>query len=245
MRSHVIIAGAQRSGTTFLYKILDSHPDVCMAKPMRPEPKFFLQEDVGARDCMSYLSAHFPHAGDERVLGEKSTSYIEREEAAVRIKAILPLARIVVILRDPVLRAYSNWRFSRDHGIEELDFAQAIDAEQGRCAQWDRKRYSVCPFAYAARGDYVQYLDMWARHFPREQILVVTSEALFDERTGALAGLLRRLDLDPEVAMPGRINAAGDAGDIDPDSLRRLRSRYREGNRRLGQEWQVDTSAWL
>lgn len=246
MRSHVIIAGAQRSGTTFLYQALDSHPDVCMARPMRPEPKFFLREDAAARGYSNYLAMHFNHAGNEILLGEKSTSYIEHEEAAARIRDMLPSARIVMLLRDPVLRAHSNWRFSRDHGIEELEFDAALAAEPERSRHWDRARYSVCPFAYAGRGDYVRYLDLWARHFPRTQILAVTSESLFDEDSGALAGLFRSLGLDEApVAAPGRVNAAASDGDIEPAVLRRLRDRFRESNQRLADEWQVDISPWL
>ncbi|WP_169447775.1 sulfotransferase family protein [Luteimonas mephitis] len=246
MRDHAIIVGAQRSGTTFLYQALDCHPDACMARPLRPEPKFFLRGDLGPERYEEYLSIHFGHLGNERLLVEKSTSYIEHESSAVRIKAMLPQACIIVILRDPVQRAYSNWRFSRDNGIEDLDFARALDAEQDRCARWDRDLYSVCPFAYAARGDYVRHLEVWARHFPREQLLVVTSEALFEQGTGALARLLARLGLCPDAIEPGRsrINAAGDAEGIDPESLLRLSRRYRESNRRLADEWQVDTSSW-
>jgi hypothetical protein len=245
MHSHVIIVGAQRSGTTFLYQALDGHPDVCMAKPIRPEPKFFLREDAVALGRAAYLAAHFQHARDERVLGEKSTSYIEYEDVAIRIRNMLPAARIVMMLRDPVLRAYSNWRFSRDHGIEELGFDAALAAEPERSRQWDQTRYSVCPFAYAGRGDYVRYLDLWAKHFPRAQIVTVTSESLFDESSGALAGLFRWLGLaENQVPAPGRVNAATGEGDIEPAILQQLRDRYRESNQRLADEWQVDISPW-
>ena len=244
MRSHVIIAGAQRSGTTFLYQALDSHPDVCMARPMRPEPKFFLRADAGARGYADYLDMHFNHAGNERVLGEKSTSYIEYEAAAVRIRKVVPEARIIMLLRDPVLRAYSNWRFSRDHGIEKLEFVAALDAEPERTGHWDRSRYSVCPFAYAARGEYARYIDLWTRIFPREQILVATSESLFDG--SGLADLFRRLGLaDAPLPAQGRVNASGDACEIAPDVFRRLRDRYQESNQRLADEWHVDTAPWL
>lgn len=247
MRSHVIIAGAQRSGTTFLYQALDAHPDICMAKPIRPEPKFFLREDAGARGYDDYLAMHFAHADGERVLGEKSTSYIEHEEAAIRIRDMLPGARIVMVLRDPVLRAYSNWRFSRDHGAETLDFDTALEAEEERCRAWDRAQYSVCPVAYASRGDYVRYVEMWARHFPREQLVLVTSESLFAADPQAWSSLLGRLELDPAVPAlaQGRVNASGEAGEIPPKAMSRLRARFQEANRRLEDEWGVDTSSWL
>jgi len=85
MTDHFIIVGAQRSGTTGLYRLLAQHPDICMASPLRPEPKFFLREDAVSKGREGYLARHFPHHNGESMLGEKSTSYMEREDAILRM----------------------------------------------------------------------------------------------------------------------------------------------------------------
>lgn len=246
MINHFIIVGAQRSGTTGLYHLLAQHPDICMANPIRPEPKFFLREDAVTRGREDYLAQHFSHHKGESLLGEKSTSYIEREDAVSRIHAVLPEARLVFVLRDPAMRAYSNWRFSRSHGIEPLDFADALEAEEERTANWDAGRFSVCPYAYAGRGHYPRYLERWAACFAREKIILITSELLFNDLTAARA-VLGRLGVDPKVPLqlPGKINASPMESDSAPkDLLQHLREGYHDDIRQLADDWGLDTTPW-
>lgn len=247
MTRHVIIVGAQRCGTTGLYRLLEQHPDICMARPMRPEPKFFLRRDAANRGRDDYLALHFSHRTDESVLGEKSTSYIERTDAITNIRTMLPDARLVFVLRDPAMRAYSNWRFSRVNGMEDLDFVDALKAEPARTKGWDRERFSVCPHAYAARGHYARYLDRWATHFPRENMILATSERLFDN-LNVTRDILGRIGVDPDVPLQrsGKVNASTPETDapLPQGVLQNLRERYSEDIRRLSDEWGLDTTPW-
>ena len=114
-----IIGGAPRSGTTWLYTLLDRHPGVYMAKPAKPEPKFFLVDSLvreGARLLLAHMVCRRRHAG--RDAGEKSTDYLESAPAADRIARDLPGVRLVFILREPVSRAYSNYLWTK---MEQLD----------------------------------------------------------------------------------------------------------------------------
>src|SRR5688572_26028790 len=97
---HFLLAGAQRSGTTFLYHLLDQHPEIEMARPLRPEPKFFLRTDAGIEDYTKL----FPGKPGAHVLGEKSTSYIEHPDAARLARSLLSEPRVIFLLRDPVER---------------------------------------------------------------------------------------------------------------------------------------------
>lgn len=244
MTEHLFIAGAQRSGTSYLHALLDQHPAIRMVRPLRPEPKYFLDADVAAADYQHYLNQCFAGDGDSAWLGEKSTSYIEHPEVAERIARLLPRARLIFVLREPAARAYSNWCFSRDHGIEPLGFAEALAAEPERLKQWDRKRYSVCPFAYASRGHYAAQLEVWAGQFPREQIRLLTSEALFDQ-PASLDGLLRWLgvDADAPIVQRGPLNASKEDSP-PPGSLEALRLRYASDREQLAGDWGLDTSVW-
>lgn len=246
MAEHFVIVGAQRSGTTHLYRMLEQHPDVCMARPMRPEPKFFL--DAGASDAgyEGYLSRYFAHRNGERMLGEKSTSYIECDDAIERLHGMLPRARLVFVLRNPARRAYSNWRFSRAHGLEPLDFEAALDAEEERLAADAGPGTSVNPFAYVARGHYVHYLDRWARAFPREQFIIVLSERLFAGHE-AVRDIFRRLSLNPDIPLRGigPVNASASAPEEPPaGTLEKLYARFEPSIRALGERWQVDVTPW-
>lgn len=231
---HFVIVGAQRCGTTYLYRLLDEHPEIEMAKPLRPEPKFFLDDARYARGLGHYESELFEEA--TRVRGEKSTSYIESDVAAQRIKAMLPGAVIVVLLRDPVVRAVSNYRFSAQNGNEDLPLADALRESATEKREWDASRFSVSPYAYLPRGRYVDYLECFSRHVPREQMHVVLFEELVAD-AGVVAGLYERLGVDAAF-VPGGLGAVANASEghaetIEPELESWLRDYFREPNRRL------------
>src|SRR5205814_123516 len=114
-------------------------------------------DDLYSRGLEYYESEYFAEPGT-RVRGEKSTSYIESDVATRRITATLPGAPLLVVLRDPVRRAISNYRFSTQNGVDDLPISEALRAEAGE-RSWDHARFSVSPFAYLARGRYVEYLE--------------------------------------------------------------------------------------
>ena len=94
MSRHLLVIGAQRSGTTWLAGVLDSHPQITQSRPSRPEPKVFLDPERAARGREWYRDTYFAHVTDELLLLDKSTSYLEYPEAAARAVEVLgdPLA---------------------------------------------------------------------------------------------------------------------------------------------------------
>ena len=127
-----IIGGAPRSGTTWLYALLDRHPDVFMARPVAPEPKFFLVDDLYEKGLQYYSDTWFSTAAAASLAGEKSTDYLESGAAAGRIARDLPGVQLIFILREPTERAYSNYLWTRTNGLEIQDFASALVAEDER-----------------------------------------------------------------------------------------------------------------
>lgn len=243
MPRHFIIGGAQRSATTYLYKLLDQHPSITMARPMRPEPKYFIRPDYKA-SLASYHEACFAEAPAEAEwLGEKSTSYIEHPIAAERIAALIPDAFIIFVLRDPVERAISNYHFSAMHGLETLPLAEALAAEQGRASS---SSTSVSPFAYVERGMYARHLEPWFKRFPSQQILLLTTERITCS-AAAVNGVFTALSLQSAPALAGigaPVNAAPTAGTV-PASIREwLQAQFREANRDLSERYAVDVGDW-
>ncbi len=155
MIRHLLVIGAQRSGTTYLQSLLDSHPDITMARPSRPEPKVFCSAEASAKGEQWYRETYFAHASREQLLGEKSTSYIEDAAAPARASAMLGEAHVVVMLRDPVERAVSNWRFSTENGLETRPAGGRAAREPDPGDPWDPEATSVSPFAYLERGRYI------------------------------------------------------------------------------------------
>ncbi|MGH3345904.1 MAG: sulfotransferase family protein [Nocardioides sp.] len=231
MNRHLLVVGAQRCGTTYLHDVLAAHPQVAMARPVRPEPKVFLRP--GPVDLASYVTEFFGHAGDDDVLGEKSTSYLEVPEVPDRVAATLGSPQILVQLRDPVARAVSNWSFSRDHGVETRPLAEALRADLTGGRSWDRAGSSVSPFAYVARGRYVEDLDRWVGRFDvRVQFL---EDLLADSEV--TAGLYRWLGVDdgfrPDLG-DDPVNASTSVPDeVDDELVAELREHYRASDAAL------------
>ncbi len=233
MRRHLLVVGAQRCGTTFLHDALAAHPEVAMARPTRPEPKVFLRPEPV--DVATYVEDYFGHAGDAEVLGEKSTSYLEVPEVPDRVAATLGDPQILVQLRDPVARAVSNWSFSRDHGVERRSLAEALRADLAGGQDWDRSGSSVSPFAYVARGRYVDDLARWVDRFDvRVQFL---EELLTDPRV--TAELYRWLGVDdtfrPELG-DDPVNASSATPEpLDEELDAELRDHYRASDAALAE----------
>ena len=225
----LIIPGGQRCGSTWLASYLDSHPRVSLARPRRPEPKVFLDPEADADTWWRRCSPSVADASrtglptSEWVL-EKSTSYLERPETIARIDRHLPGVRVVVVLRDPVERAISNWRFSVANGLEDRDVAVALDP--GRTGDVHDDPCTVRPRLYLQRGRFAELLDPWMATFGERLHIVVLEELLADAREGER--LCRTLGLSPEATAPaGAVNASLDDAPI-PRSVRdALREYYR------------------
>jgi Sulfotransferase domain len=232
---HLLVVGAQRCATTYLHSLLDAHPDITMARPARPEPKFFLAPDSEVRGLDWYRGVYFSHATSESLLGEKSTSYLEDAKAARRAASVLGRAEIVVLLRDPIVRAVSNWRFSTANGLEDRPLAQALNENLDRARDWDPLLTSVSPYAYVERGRYVDYLEPWWARFP-ETVHVRFMEDLVSG-SAAVAELYHALRVDPGFRPPGLgqpVHAAqGKAPELEPALVARLRDSFSDSDARL------------
>ena len=112
-----LIGGAPRAGTTWLYALLDRHPSIYMAKPLKPEPKFFLVDQLYEKGLEYYARTWFADAGAAPLAGEKSTDYLESAAAAERIARDLPRVKLVFVLREPVDRAHSNFLWTKMNGL--------------------------------------------------------------------------------------------------------------------------------
>lgn len=224
-----IIGGAPRSGTTWLTAALDRHPEIWIAKPVQPEPKFFLVDELYAEGLEAYSRRWFVNAPDAAVVGEKSTNYLESPVAAQRIATDLPGVKLVFVLREPTERALSNYRWSVMNGMEKEDFVTALTLEAQREDDLVPELKYARPHAYFSRGRYAHMLRPYYDRFPREQILVIRFEDLAADpgQTTARVHDFLRVPARPELAvdMEG-INASTSDRQVDPRALARLREAY-------------------
>ncbi len=236
-----VIAGGQRCGTTMLYHLLDEHPQVYMARPVGPEPKYFLEEPRPGRNRAWYLSRWFSHTGGARAVGDKSTSYMESPGVPRRIKEQFPDLKAVFLLRHPVERAISNYRFSRHNGLEHESFSDAIRHEDDRAPLPAAQAVSVSPFAYVRRGCYIDHLERFTSYFRRDEMLVLLTSELNDAPDQTCQRVWEFLGLDPTFRPADarrRLNLhVPDDLRISPEIVEHLLDRFLEPNRRL--------EAWL
>jgi hypothetical protein len=243
MTPSFLICGGQRCGTTSLYRALAAHPVVLKAVLHKGVHYF----DVDYRRGMSWYKGHFPlRSSAEKIRDrygvpaqtfESSPYYMYHPQAAARIAADLPAAKLVVLVRDPVERAYSQHAHEVARGFEtELDFASALALEPSRLhRQEDRLAADPAYYsfahqhhAYRARGEYARYLDVLARHVGRERIHVVESERFFAEPEQVYDEVLGFLGLPVHLGRPpfDRHNARPRAADMDPAVRRELTGHF-------------------
>jgi hypothetical protein len=212
-----VILGAQKAGTSSLYARLASHPRVIPA--LRKEVHYF---DTGAPTNPDHYRAYFPTSserakveqqyGAPAVSGEATPYYLFHPTAPARARALVPDARLVAVLRDPVARAVSGYHHAVRFGHERRPIEAALDPDnEERLANiaddgWFDERQSPARLrGYFARGRYAEQLERWWAHYPREQLLIVESSELRagDGFTHALAFL--GLDAFPDgVVTPDR-----------------------------------------
>lgn len=239
---HVLVIGAQRCGTSAVRRVLQEHPEVAVALPLRPEPKYFVCEESAVLDVDEYRRRFFSHARDGQVCVDKSTSYLEVPRAAHRAACVVPDARIVVQLRDPVERAVSNWRFSTAQGFETRGLAEALRSDLAGSAPAGPGEVSVSPFAYVARGRYAEQLRVWFDAFPQRVRVQFLEEFRVDRQV--LRDLFDFVGVDPAVEPASwrrPENASEGPAPILPEDVgRALREHYAsaddELSRLLGRE---------
>lgn len=211
---HFFIAGAQRSGTTYLYYLCAEHPQIEMAQPVKPEPKFFMVNSLFELGLDYYEKKFFKGKGGVKIRGEKSTSYIEVEKAAQCISLSFPSAKIVFILRNPIERAVSNYWFSVKNRFETLPIEQAFMNEEERRQNFDPQKVSVSPYAYLKRGCYIDYIEMYEKYFAQNQIHIIINEQL--KNSGwPLRNLFSFLDVE-ETYLPSVLQTVVNANEDRP-----------------------------
>jgi hypothetical protein len=240
-----IIAGAPRSGTTWLYHLLDRHPEIAMAKPVRPEPKFFLNDEIYQKGLGHYACTWFAALPQDCLLGEKSTNYLESATAASRIAKDLPGIKLVFMLRDPVTRAWSNYRWTVMNQMENRDFLPALKQEEQQPTVLAPHLRYARPYDYFTRGLYHRMLKPYLDRFPRRDILCLRYEDIGGDRLiSTLHDFLGVAARTEDGKALGVINAAAEETQIPAGAKAWLIERYAAPTAELGRLLDMDFSAW-
>jgi hypothetical protein len=250
-----LIIGTHRGGTTSLHSYLQQHPCVGPPFPRLQDVKGVRFFDQNFFRGIAWYRSHFPTAayrsylrrlhGEPVMTGEASPYYLFHPAAAERAAEAVPQAKIIVLLRDPIERAYSHWKRERRDGAESLEaFEDAIAAEPGRLAGEverilsDDRYYSYAHenFSYITQGLYLDSLRRWLEHYPREQVYIEVSERFLDDPQGVYDRVLRFLGLPPFALRdpkPLNVTGRGTSQELGSETRRGLRAHIAPHNRGL------------
>lgn len=194
-RLDFIVAGAQKAGTTALNYYLKRHPQIAL--PYKKELHFFDNDELFARDAIDYSWLHqqFGAARRAAIAGENTPNYLYWPPVMARIHAYNPAIKLIILLRNPITRAFSQWNMQRVRGLEPLEFSDAIQAEPARLQKLPPER--LRKFAYIDRGRYAEQLGRVFGLFPCEQVLVLKYEQFRARQRELVDEVFRFLDLKP------------------------------------------------
>lgn len=195
-----MIVGAAKSGTTTLAELLAEHPDGFVMPDK--EAHFFDLDERWALGVDWYRERFSEHRG-QRAVGEATPNYLAAPRAIDRMASVVPNARLIAILRNPVDRAYSQyWHWRIRLARERRSFPEAIEQELGEGAEQDRgvdARNEQGP-RYVADGVYLPQLLRVCERYPRESLLVLLLEDLEEQPAATFACVCRFLGIDDAVA---------------------------------------------
>lgn len=189
-----LIVGAAKSGTSSLWHYLRAHPDVFV--PSQKEIYFFDRDHLFRRGADWYASL-FAEAGAKKAIGEATPTYMSSPAAPERMASIVPHARLVAILRNPIDRAYSHYLHARLYGMERATFPEAVARERRAPdgSEW---------LFYLPLSRYLPQLERLVKHFPREQLLVLILDDLERDPVQVFKTLCGHLGID-ETTIPGNV----------------------------------------
>lgn len=238
------ICGTQKGGTSALDAYLREHHEICMADSK--EVHFFDNDPLfgnGRPDYFIYHSSFKPLAS-HKLVGEATPIYMYWHDAPRRIWEYNPTMKLIILLRNPIDRAYSHWNMELSRNAESLPFWDAIRNEQQRCREALPYQHRV--YSYVDRGFYLEQLRRLWRFFPQENVLVLKNEYLKEQPDTALGEICGFLGVDNfESVKPKDVHSrpySSEMGDKEKDYLRFLFEHEIRGIERvLG--W--DCSNWL
>ena len=241
-----VIIGGQRCGTTSLYNYLAEHPRVLPA--FMKETHFF---DMHYHRGINWYRAFFPLAVNKKdsqvpdhlglLTGESTPSYLFYPHAPERMASLLPEVRLVALLRNPVDRAYSHYHHEVSMGFESLSFEDALareekelPAEAERVSQDETYlSFTYLNYSYLSRGIYADQLEQWTKWFSRKRLLVLRSEDLARDPTGAMKLVTEFLNLPPLQLPAYKPYHLAQYPPMDVATRRRLVAYFERHNQRL------------
>ncbi|MGZ3882980.1 MAG: sulfotransferase family protein [Bacteroidia bacterium] len=241
------IIGVQKGGTTSLSQYLEQHPAVI--QPQRKDIYYFNNELKYAKGekfyrahfaLQAYKAAYDLMHGVKSVTFDPTPNYFEAPGAAEKIHNDFKQAKLVLMLRNPIDRAFSSYQMAKRFGYESFSFEQALDAEEQRLVA-EKEFYQGKPYhsyvyqrlSYKKRGAYINYIKSWKTLFG-EKLLIIKSEDFFEDTPKQMKLISEFLGLKAFDGHTFEVFNKGNYADkVKPETRAALQRYYEPFNREL------------
>ena len=241
-----LIIGGQRCGTTSLYRYIKQHPS--LHPSLFKEVHFF---DENYFNGLGWYRAFFPLKltmsiskllnKKAAITGESSPYYLFHPLVPERVKNTLPDVKIIILLRNPVDRAYSHHQHETRLGFEKLSFEEAIEKETERLLGEKEKiisnekyySYNHNHYSYLSRGIYIDQINEWMKYFSREQMLIINSEDFFSDPKKTVNLVFDFLGIKKYDINNVEIHNRGNYSPIKPEIKDKLDKYFEKSNKKL------------
>ena len=231
-----LIIGAQKSGTSSLFFYLKFHPEI--KRPIKKEIHYFnIHFDKG----LDWYKAHFPKQSENYLTGEASPDYIFHPDTPKRVKGLNPEMKLILLVRDPIVRAYSAYQMNKRMGIDKrATFEEAVDFELSEKnknkSEYDYDRHN---YFYLERGLYARQLEQWTSVFDRNQILVISSKIFFSQTETVLKQVYRFLEISENLPPTLKPMNVGKYPPLLDRTYKSLKQYYAEDSKLLKSKWDI------
>ncbi len=235
-----LIVGAQKAGTTALFQLLAHHSGI--KAPKTKEISYFYDDSLYNLRGHYYYHIHFPkphQIGISQQTFEATPEYLYHPKCAERIYTYRPDIKIIILLREPVSRAYSAWTMyhnfykskNHNHLEDSRSFENAINNELNNI---DSVNWYMDKFGYLRRGIYHDQVKRYLKIFPKDQLLILESEELKTDSNNGLPKVLDFLSLSKEIKLhTNKTNKREYSNEIDPKTMETLIDFYKPYNTEL------------
>ena len=232
-----LIIGAMKSGTTSLHNYLCEHPDIVSG--IRKEVHYFDRKyDKG----LNWYKAHFPNTLQKgKITGESTPRYIFASSGAQRTHQLLPSVKSILLLRNPVDRAFSHYNANKKKLIarffsfeDAVNFEKEAESEQGleKIMAGHDNRESV-HYPYLVRSRYAEQVERWLNYFDKEQLLIIKSEDLYADPQKECSKVFQFLGLSDHKITPKVYNKGKYKEQMKPETREQLKKYFKPFNQKL------------
>jgi Sulfotransferase domain len=236
------IVGAQKSGTTTLLQHLVNHPQI---EAPNCKETFYFNDINNFKKGQNWYQAHFPlksKLNSNKYTIDGSANFFESIDAPLRIKQLIPKAKVILLLRNPVDRAYSHYKMAVKYGFEKLSFEEALEIEDKRL-QYEQDEiipqlkhpYIFQKLGYRTKGIYVNYLSSWMNNFNEESLLIIKAEEYFTNPKENYQNIINFLQLNDFQLNSHELKNKGDNSQMKDATRIKLTEFYKPYNQQLSE----------